>query len=739
MIAIKVDNKNLILNRNTELRLELNSPLFDSEIIQSSIVYPFNVPVTGNAEIFEFAHLTAISNTKNLYSTNCSFYFAGKELFAGKLILKQADAENYSIAIIVEPFAVDFSKHLISSLCNHELTLGETPEEITNYANTCLTKSYHETNYNFPQIYAPNFYGNDNEKNSSYLGFINEYDLINQNFYTNKKGEEYELWGNRTCLMPLPYLFFAINNLFTEHKYKVIGSFFEHQELAELLILNNYPLDKKTKKDYTQVSMDETQEYIFTSLLGKYQLMLHSLDNEGNEDIDNCYNFDLFSYEIKSTGIHEFYLKFNAEIYPYAAGFWGGFVIWDGIGNGWETALYIESDFYFYQTSPDDNYFEHKISFSADNSHVGKFICYKIQKNVADPYETYQVQFLNATLSIANISLSGINLYTGTINLKNHLPKLTASEFINTIKDVFGLGVFFDFNSKTVEFCFKTDILNSTKYIDLTNFISKKTTTDTGFIIEFEDEKTFRLAYKFSDNNEWQSLSEYSDISTQTSSTTMPIIKNTNQVVKIINSGIVYISAANEESGLFEWQKFSHNFAPFGSEEASNKIEPAFAPVTLAEIAYELNAGLHYICPETFLEGNSSSFNIEGSEVSTLNLMFYKGKQLTNNSFLYPYATSLKYASDGDVIGNLTLLPTDIYNEFHKQWNDFLKNAKNVTVKLQLNTIVLMDIIQLFSTQNSYNNIRKIQLEHQNYIPKQISIILTTTGIKECEAKLLKL
>lgn len=63
-----VNNKPLVLPSDLKIRDEINSPAFESDVISSSIVYYFNVPVTQNEEVFNHANHVEVKNKYREYT-----------------------------------------------------------------------------------------------------------------------------------------------------------------------------------------------------------------------------------------------------------------------------------------------------------------------------------------------------------------------------------------------------------------------------------------------------------------------------------------------------------------------------------------------------------------------------------------------------------------------------------------------------------------------------------------------
>lgn len=96
-------------------------------------------------------------------------------------------------------------------------------------------------------------------------------------------------------------------------------------------------------------------------------------------------------------------------------------------------------------------------------------------------------------------------------------------------------------------------------------------------------------------------------------------------------------------------------------------------------------------------------------------VLFYRGMQPDDKNVTYPFGSSGKYNAKGDLIGQLTLnwIGSDgLYENFWKEWLDFIDTAKVFKFKIQLN---IVDILNLDMQ-------KQVRIENNNYLIKKISI-----------------
>ena len=119
-------------------------------------------------------------------------------------------------------------------------------------------------------------------------------------------------------------------------------------------------------------------------------------------------------------------------------------------------------------------------------------------------------------------------------------------------------------------------------------------------------------------------------------------------------------------------------------------------------------------------------------------MLFYRG--LDQEEYDYPFATPLTYDRFGDQSWNNSLrLDGDngLMNTFLQDWLDFISNSSEVKMDFDMNLDNFNNIMKIFLPQTGIN-IHKIQVRNVNYLPKKFSFMLTMTGIKSCQANLIK-
>ena len=78
------------------------------------------------------------------------------------------------------------------------------------------------------------------------------------------------------------------------------------------------------------------------------------------------------------------------------------------------------------------------------------------------------------------------NCFSNRMRYGDHVPGMTNADFISTLCNTFGLAIFLDSSSKTAEFAFIRDILDKSRFLDLTEYAIDKETA-----LEKQDERKY--------------------------------------------------------------------------------------------------------------------------------------------------------------------------------------------------------------------------------------------------------
>jgi hypothetical protein len=724
VIKIQVNKQTLYLEPKTTLRFDLISNLFDDDVIPLSVVYPFNIPAPPNQSIFEFANFVEISRSVKSYS--CDFYFAGYLLFAGTLYVTSYSNEYYRCSIVVNSFSEGFADKLLSEFdYGGDINIGGNPHAATNVAFHAeqIVKGLIQANYTFPLIYAPEFYGsvddnNVSEYNEDWGGdagagdvgkYLNNYSRTGNTFPVNQVREDPEC-DNVYAMLPCAYLHYVLERVFYSEKYNLYGDFMTDEELQQLILFNNRPLDEKYTKYYVQASMTSQQ---VISLPTK---ILFADDSTGeNEDDDNCYDAATSIYTAAYAGYHEVKLSIKAKA-----------VINDVDGNfalmkvaSFPPGAGIVMDEVTYTLYDYSTWYDIEISLKAYFDIGEEFYIYcNFQAGGIQSSATVK----DGVIKVSHNSYCNLNQFSNILNLQNHMPPVTAGNLFNNLVKTFGLAVFVDTITKEIELAFKKDVISDNRYIDLTECLIAKTT-------EIEPSETDGVSFILNFADEFADYSDYTLLGHYPTFNDLPTPKELNQVAIVDCLNVAFIWKKDADTNTTSWLYFADVQYEQTIGDGSTEIEPDISTLTIHQ-------GTDFICPQYKDTGSSPAFETGINDVDPI-LLFYRGMKEDDNANDYPFASCTKYDNNGSSAGNYEMISEAIFEEFLEPWHEWLIESETVSMKLDCNISHIIEIIKLFAPSKTATA-RKVRVKSLNYIPKKFSFMLSMNGVKETEAILVK-
>jgi hypothetical protein len=322
-----------------------------------------------------------------------------------------------------------------------------------------------------------------------------------------------------------------------------------------------------------------------------------------------------------------------------------------------------------------------------------------------------------------------VNVWGRVINLKNHVPDMTVTDFIKAIKGYFRLGYFFNDSNRTVKIVSLQSILDSYQYEDWTAYAEPKPD------LTSNDQDGFVFSLLKDDNDALyttliKDLSGYTVLSSVEKVADLPSAGNGPNQARLVRTLNKYYATNDDGSGGYYWEEYSENLTDLTIGNGKTKVEINCGTVA----TYYSTSGVRWLVPWVNAPGSSSQDD-EGITSFPLRLMFYRGMQAgikaDNSAMTYPMGTPYKWDYNGSSIGNYSLsLDQDsgVYNQFHARWLDFVDKATLVkmTINFDLATFLKLDL----STKKRINN--------DTYIVSKVSYNISTSGIKKATVELLR-
>jgi hypothetical protein len=323
------------------------------------------------------------------------------------------------------------------------------------------------------------------------------------------------------------------------------------------------------------------------------------------------------------------------------------------------------------------------------------------------------------------------------INLAEHLPDIPVKEYLLALKNLFCLGYFFDKNGNNVEVIPLKEVLSSRKTQDWTGRISRKkemtpASENKGYLLEYEHDS--------SDGYQSDRLANLFFVNVQPSVATfsaLPASGNNAGDVRLVTNENVYYRVVIGVGGTADtWEFHSENLYPLRSGDETYKLKPKASTLCLLRGVNNLFSPTtydDYTIPRSEQAGNTAAFAGQKHDYS-LRFLFYRGFQpsgVTLGSgtlpFVYPFASYDTVNHNGGTCGNYSLRwdgEKGLYNVWHRQWIDFMNNARQVEADVHLTP----GMLQTLRFQDP------IRDGNQEYILAKLSIEFDASGIGACIA-----
>jgi len=546
-----------------------------------------------------------------------------------------------------------------------------------------------------------NFYGSD--INENFLSFINYY--LNDAYQKNIELSSGS--GNINCLVPHFFLLSVLEAVFNDVNYNLIGQFIQDTGIQKLIVFNNYALDKMPEAYI--VTAQTTSEKIYSSNTERLRLLVFDIE----DDPDNLFNLTTSAYRITTSGMHKIDFNFMFKTDEFIPGDWQMSI------DLYINDIYQEQALWFV---PETNYkiYVHTFNFNVDAADIGKDLIFKIDAFAAGEGDlTYDYRYKLSFLHINPVKHNSKNIFDGDIDMKNHVPDISVSDFVNNLVKLYSLAVFTN-KKKEIEFTFWKDILANNKLLNLTEYYIK----DSDEVEVYKN--MYSLTMPFSDDEiDKREIDIYPVLgSVFKKDIPSPLTSNEVYYLKDINRWIM--SYFDYVINNLEWKPYRDNFDNI-NKDVSNAKE---IQINVKTLQMHFNG-----YPVSNLQGTSPEFGL-GKTAFPFQLLYYFGIIPNGSYATFPYTSNNQYKPDGTSGADNALRLNDadgIYEKYSKSYYDYAAERDINTVMLNINDKILADIVNLFEAGAET---RKIRIVNKNYLPVQIDVEIGMNGIKSCKAKL---
>lgn len=308
------------------------------------------------------------------------------------------------------------------------------------------TKSYPEVDFQFPEIYAPNFYDKEDSTFANYIDYLNHRDLgkLKENVITQPE-TNLLIAENYSLFHPFIFLLSLIKYAFQNVDYNFKGSFIDANFTHSILIASKF-----------NNNTERTIEYVGES----YQLV-----NDFSQAADNGYV--LFEKKLSDLGMGEHGIQVDFTNIPQPVNATSNLQITARLypGSGFNS-IRIFTIQPFFSGGYDNGFFSIKKSgkFEVDSSNYD----WKLEVFLFHSEQGFP-QSHNILIFPWYEKPKQYQIHP-TLNLSRFSPKWTVNETLTNIKNIFNLKLDFDDSLKIVSLDFIDEYLNSSDMVDLSNY-----------------------------------------------------------------------------------------------------------------------------------------------------------------------------------------------------------------------------------------------------------------------------
>jgi hypothetical protein len=674
------------------VQLDLNNPAMEQDFIEGSFTRDAVAPISKTNDLF-FNHARFIeTKTKQRIYSDVDLMFAGNPKMRGIIILKKINQKGYQFSFSVNGFVNEMLNYKLKDIDFGPEIYNPSLANVLAHAKTVSQKNYPEATHAFPSVFNADFY---KEAMPEYGGTINSYDATNQRFNFN---DTPAATFNKFNLVPFFYLFFILDKLFQHFKTSYKGSFFSDAELKQLLVYNNYALDK----------VNEKSRYVYAIILNEPAYLQHIITtslakipiNKRIEDADHVFDTANSAYHISIQS--SFSIECDLNIIADGA---VGVALIQLVVQHIPTGVITLIDSVEVDTSVGGFQVNATLSgnYTSDSSTINSHIFLR-----AKILSGSQLYVNNCEIKVVDTRASTLNIYNRRINPVNHMPDITVGELLSGLRTNFNLKFDFNIKRKQVSIDFCEDAFN----VPAENYTDKALVFEE---IEILENDGFTFAHDFEGDELAKDDYPKTNIDfTVITSTELPTAAaNIGKTALVLNTNTILRSTLMQATKTPTWVKLQDNYSPViygnGAKETTG-IAPMFM------------TGKNILAPEILSKGSSTVYD-NGLNEFPLRLFFYRGFQLNKTNQLYPMASSHQYTLKGKKIGNRSLAwhgEEGLIAKHYSQWIPFLMKAEKVTRDIDLSELKINE--DIFKSLAQINNTR--------YVIENVKVLIKDDKVK---------
>jgi len=708
----------LFLGNDFKIEFEFNNPLNDDDVIPPNYTVPGRIPYTAkNDQILNNCSCIAIRNRVGKKYTsypNTKLKFNGNFFLLGTMVIIDVDRDlasgSFNFTFVVNGFSTDMKGKKLKDLSwPADYHLGDDTDEIIATAKSLTALSYPETNFVFPMVKAPNFYG---EANPEFVGYINNYDSENDRYYKQNFGEP-----NKYCLVPYLYEKFVIDTIFKS--WQITGNYYDASR-RRLIVNNNFDLSSKVDVYHWRASSTGTMTI---PALNSATTVNNITDDftSPNFDLDDAYDGPSSRGIVMTTGTKTIKGSFRYKI--------------NGVHSEVKATVWIRGatglTAYLYDLEVDNDVWytvDFTCTYNAFSSYLGQFVTAEVMFLGRDSLLTLweeadgeSGEFEMLYWEGIDVSASNTNLFSKYVHYANHVPDMEVDEWLQEKKKE-GMAIYFNPLTRIVRIDYiDTVISNVPVPIDAVVRDKRRLT--------FAKNEGFTFNFTFPDDElkvaDLPDLSIY-ELGTVDSYALLPPAAVLNMVYLVKQLNAYYITKLS--GGYVVWQFLCYNYFDRVIGLGGQDIKTAFSPFLMIR---ENIGDPIYTLPKILETGSSEMFGL-GVNPPQLKQMFHYGFHINSAAQNYPFASSHNYNTNGDQVSPISLTyfgdESFFESDFFK-WYSNLDVADRITFMLDINPKFIAGLDM--GTTFFYNS--------QKYVMMLMQGAYEERRISECETEFIKL
>lgn len=356
-------------------------------------------------------------------------------------------------------------------------------------------------------------------------------------------------------------------------------------------------------------------------------------------------------------------------------------------------------------------------------NHIG----FTIDNQFQDSDELKLILLYN-NYNINTHSAAAVSKWDNTINLKNHVPHRNAIDLIKAVIGTFALGLFPDYQNKTMELIPFKKLIEGPEHADWTSKASAKWTyeSDKDFISHWryglDDNDDMSIRYSLQEMNVSDQYADFDELFLDEG--TRP-----NQNCYLHHDNTYYFYKEN-----IRVDYLGQDFKEIKKGGTEHKFTSELIPMWNShdlEIDCDINDELRHqeiMLPAIEHVGYDVYWGDAKQTLTSFRTMIYRGMQPAyTEDWYYPMAGATNYNIRGERVGDYDLRWNGNDGIFAKFWepvHGMLKNKKLVTRLLNLSIADIMN----------FRFKHKIRIENQNYFILQMRFTISHRGLSTVEA-----